>query len=605
MGHTAGSSLPGGATRGTSPRRPAALLALVLLGLAVAAWGQPPASWTFHDVAAMCRVGALAPGGKITLEGYRAPGDGGGGLFRWDPDSAAEPDGGSVFKPEKLRGRLLRVVAPDEDAYAEWFGAYGDGDGSAPHDDHAAISACLAAYGRVQLRAKTYGLRGKPAPHNPQHSYSSVDLGPNYRIVGAGRDRTTLKLLDKTNPPGGGAGDNYFCLLANRDFYESADYVVIRDLAIDCNFDGQDLRTTIHAIAIRGGGALVERLNVRGYGTGRHPDNGASRECFAVYQTLVYKDRQGCRRAALYRDLDLTGCGHNGKVEGGVGEITHLALGGADNFENKSWILRGGKDPAFDPANEGENENNWWPSYGGGVENCVIHDEVYEPGVQNSPLNGITYSDCVGMSIRGNRVENWEGTAVFVMSWWNRDTTLTDNHFLGVTTGLALCLMAQDGKPSQCPRHENVLFTGNEIVTGSDKHAPWGMQALSLYGQDLPAGVRMRGIHIIGNRVSGRAYTSAAGARSAPLGLKVQILRQNYEDLRFEDNVIDLPDYTPADWVPQEPHALSMMYFPLAYWAEAIKTGKVVYRNNRTPDGKLLYPLLVDWYFKNKPQYGR
>jgi hypothetical protein len=583
---------------------PTALAAVLATCLSAAASGQPPVR-TFATIAEMCAATDLPGGARVAVRGYRQPGDGGGGAFRYDPDNKLAADGGAVLELPKAPGRMVRVVDPEEEAYAEWFGAYGDGEGPTPHDDHDAINRCLAAYGRVKLLAKTYGVRGKPSPWDANVTYHAIDLGPYYRIVGSGRDRTKIKLLDGTNPRGGGPGDNYFILFANRAFHESAEYVVIRDLTLDCNFDRQDKRTTIHAIGIRGGGALVERVNFRGYGTGRHPETGASRECFVVHQTLVYKEAKSCRRAAIYRDLDFTGCGHNGMLAGQVGEITHIALGGANNFENLGWIMPQGKDPDFDPANGGENESNWWPAYGGLVENCVIHDEVYDPDVQKSPLNGITYGDCIGLTVRGNRVENWEGTGVFTMSWWNRNTTIVDNDFLGVTTGVALTMVGQDAKPVQCPRHENVLVAHNRIVLGTDKHAPWGVCGINLYGEDLPAGIRMDHIHVRENTISGRAYTNAAGARACPLGMKVQILRANYRDLRFEDNVLDLPDYPDASYVPQEPYAYSMLFFPLALWEDAVKTGLVVYRGNHSPEGKTVYPILTDWYFKNPPTWGK
>ena len=37
--------------------------------------------------------------------------------------------------------------------------------------------------------AKTYGVRGKPAPYDPAATYHAIDLGPYYRIAGSGRDR--------------------------------------------------------------------------------------------------------------------------------------------------------------------------------------------------------------------------------------------------------------------------------------------------------------------------------------------------------------------------------------------------------------------------------
>ena len=580
-------------------------LPLVAVVLAVTCATAQPVPVKFATVADLCAATGLKPDVPIVVAGYRQADDGGGGTFRYDPASAKDADGGAVLAPSKLPGRLHRVVDPEEDAYAEWFGAYGDGDSAAPHDDHAAINACLRAYGRVKLMAKTYGVRGKPQPYNPAITHNAIDLGPHYRIIGSGRDRTTVKLLDGTNPHGAPGGSNYFIMLYNRQFHESADYVVISDFTIDCNFDQQDKQATIHAIGIRGGGATVERLNLRGYGTGRQRPEGFSRECFVIHQTLVYKDRKGCRRAGTYRDLDFTGCGHNGGIGLPIGEITHLAVGGADNFDNKSWIMPGGADPDWDPANGGENANNWWPSYGGLIENCFIHDEVYDPPTQQSPLNGFTYGDSIGLTIRGNRVENWEGCAVFTMSWWNQDTTIVDNVFRNVTLGVALNMAGQDGKPIQCPHHDGVLIAHNTIETGSDPDAPWGACGISLYGADMPATLRMKDIHIRENTISGRAFLNRKGDKSCPIGIKIQILRAVYTGIRIEDNVFDLPDCNATAWVPQEPNGLALMYYPLALWDEAVKQGHVYYRNNRSKDGKLLYPALVDWYMKNAPVAGK
>ncbi len=579
-------------------------LPLALILLAAVTWAQP-APRSCDPVADLTAATDLTAGETVTAQGYRGADDGGGGTFRYDPASSQPTDGGSCFELKAAPGRVLRLVDREADAYAEWFGAYGDGDSTAPHDDHEAINRCLAAYGRVTLRAKVYGVRGVPSPAGAGATYRAIDLGSNYRIAGASREQTTIRLLDGTNPHGSGPFENYFVLLANRDFYESAENVVIRDLTLDCNFDAQDKRTTIHAIGIRGGGALVERVNFRRYGTGHNPDGPSSRECFVVHQTLVYKDASSSRRAGVYRDLDFTNPGHNGMLSGVVGEITHMTVGGANNFENLGWILPRGADPAFDPAQGGENENNWWPAYGGLIENCLIHDEAFDPEVQKSPLNGITYSDCIGVTVHGNRVLNFEGSAVFTMSWWNRDVVITGNQFLKVTTGIALCMQSADAKPVQCPRHENVLIAHNEIETGTDVHAPWGTCAVSLFGGDMPAEVRMKSVHVRENTIRGRAYPGANGARACPLGIKIQITRATYHDLRIEDNLLDFPDFPDAVWIPAEPYACSLMYCPLALWEDATQAGHVVYRGNRNPDGKVLYPFLVGWYFDKPSPWGR
>jgi hypothetical protein len=48
-----------------------------------------------------------------------------------------------------------------------------------------------------------------------------------------------------------------------------------------------------------------------------------------------------------------------------------------------------------------------------------------------------------------------------------------------------------------------------------------------------------------------------------------------------------------------------MFYYPQALWEDANKSGHILFRGNRNKDGKLLYPYLTDWYFKNTPIYGK
>ena len=119
------------------------------------------------------------------------------------------------------------------------------------------------------LLRKTYGVRGTPAHYDPTITYFSIGLASGCLIEGTGRTVTTVKLLDGSNPKGSAPGNNYFSIMANARFHDPADNVVVRDMTIDCNFDGQNKHSTIHAIHIRGGAALFERLNLRGYGRRR------------------------------------------------------------------------------------------------------------------------------------------------------------------------------------------------------------------------------------------------------------------------------------------------------------------------------------------------
>ena len=60
---------------------------------------------------------------QLHVAGYFKPGDGGGGLFFWEPDSSFDPDNGWVFRSHvRPRGRWRRVQSSDHDV--RFFGAF-------------------------------------------------------------------------------------------------------------------------------------------------------------------------------------------------------------------------------------------------------------------------------------------------------------------------------------------------------------------------------------------------------------------------------------------------------------------------------------------------
>ena len=571
---------------------------LAILGLSIGMAGAQTAVPTVTDLLALRKAPAT---GRVTVAGYRRAKDDGGGVFAYVAGSTADADGGTTLAPANLPGRFLRVVAEDANPRAEWFGAYGDG----RHADQAAINACLARFKRVKLLPKTYALSSTPTHYDPDVTFHSIHLETDYRIEGSGRTKTTLRLLDGVDPKSSSDSSNYFILFHNKRFHTPADRVIVRDLTIDCNFDGQNKHSTIHAIHIRGGDGLVERVNLKGYGTGRHPKSGYSRECFVVAQTLVYKHATGSRKGATFRDLDFTAPGHNGDVGGHVAEITHIALGGANNFQDRGWILPQGKDPDYDPANGGENERNWWPTTGGLVENCRFHDMVYDRKKQCSPLHGITVGDCDGVVIRNNIAENFEGAAVFMMSWHHRNTWIHHNRFRNVVSGVALHVKGSKKKPIQCPKHTNTLVEENDIVLGQPKNHPYSPIGIQFYGQDIDTVPRLIGITVRQNRISGRAFQAADGKRREPTGIVFQVLRANLQDILIQDNVLDFPDVPQGSaYAPKVPHARAISYFPMARWKSDALERKVRFVGNVGATGKPVRPMLQDWYFKNPPTWG-
>jgi len=160
------------------------------------------ANRVMRSVHALTGLPEAQEGQVVQIRGFLAPGDGGGGLFRFDADSTFPHDGGRVVAPgapdpgEDLlaylrwegaprQGRWLRVAEPGL-ANARWFGARGDGEqDDGPALVRAALSVCKAGRRSVLFI--------------PQGTYYIPLRLPVYRGVdvrGEGPGRTVLERRD-------------------------------------------------------------------------------------------------------------------------------------------------------------------------------------------------------------------------------------------------------------------------------------------------------------------------------------------------------------------------------------------------------------------------
>jgi hypothetical protein len=114
---------------------------------------------SINRVATVETISALktfsGPEDGLSVQGYYAAGDNGGGEFYWDSASTATNNDGTIIQATGVTtGRWMRIY--DGDLNTSWFGAKGDG----VADDTAAIQATIAVLssgaGQVFIPAGTY-----------------------------------------------------------------------------------------------------------------------------------------------------------------------------------------------------------------------------------------------------------------------------------------------------------------------------------------------------------------------------------------------------------------------------------------------------------------
>jgi hypothetical protein len=174
-------------------------------------------------------VAGIADGVCVTVQGYYAAGDGGGGVFNYSSGSAAADDGGSVIAPNVGAGRWLRAF-PDV-VSVRCFGAKGDN----VTDDTAKIQAAInfvqtAGGGIVYLPRGQYVVTDNLLVTNNRVTIrgeqvgQSVAMGTTLKTTAANKDVIlvsgvaqpiagfALESLNIIGNPAGASGNGLRCL---------------------------------------------------------------------------------------------------------------------------------------------------------------------------------------------------------------------------------------------------------------------------------------------------------------------------------------------------------------------------------------------------------
>ena len=115
---------------------------LVGTGCAVESTGSnEPVDSTVQNINELRSVSSVRSGMRVEVLGYRHAGDGGGGVFEFEPRQEQDIDDlGYVVRSDRS-GQWRRIVG-SSDVAVQWFGAVGDG---AARDTEAVVAAAVVA----------------------------------------------------------------------------------------------------------------------------------------------------------------------------------------------------------------------------------------------------------------------------------------------------------------------------------------------------------------------------------------------------------------------------------------------------------------------------
>ena len=114
---------------------------LVGTGCAVSTGSEEPVDSTVENINELRSVSDVRSGMRVEVLGYRHAGDGGGGVFEYEPRLDKEIDDLGYVLRSVHAGQWRRIVG-SSDVAVQWFGAIGDG---ASRDTEAVLAAAVVA----------------------------------------------------------------------------------------------------------------------------------------------------------------------------------------------------------------------------------------------------------------------------------------------------------------------------------------------------------------------------------------------------------------------------------------------------------------------------
>ncbi len=247
----------------------------------------------------------------------------------------------------------------------------------------------------------------------------------NIKIIGAGKDKTIFKLVDKVNSKNiwGKKFETVKMLATN--FNESCDNNLIEGITFDGNYENNSESSTVSAINIRGTNNTIKNCRFINFGVGADQ----SWECFQIYAIPTDLKQKG--PIILNNTFEKIGLKKNSK-SGHVPENTLIAVGGVDVLVEGNEFIN----CEFDTTN------------------------------QQSPIHGISIGETKNAKIIKNKFDKFQGACIYMDSWKNEDALIEENEAKDVWGFINLTCQTW-GNENQISFNKNFKIQKNKVELSS------------------------------------------------------------------------------------------------------------------------------------------
>ena len=281
----------------------------------------------------------------------------------------------------------MDVINIEKESTPEFYG-YKIGQNVAPY-----INKCINDTGKCYLSAGEHILGRNDRNWNEGNPWNDNGISwgwnrvHNVQLIGAGKDKTTIRLIDNSQSKEAfGNKDIKYILMLQTNYSVSCDNTLIEGITWDGNYQNNNDSVTIFGIRIRGENTIINGCRFINFGVGKY--NRA--ECFQLVLGPI--DPNGKGPTIINNIFEKIG-NKSGSPAGFVPENTLIAVSGINPI----------------------------------IKNNIFSKCIFDRVNQQSPLHAITLGGTKDAIIEANLFDSFHGACIYMDSWKNENVVIKQN----------------------------------------------------------------------------------------------------------------------------------------------------------------------------------